>query len=73
MKLVARVGPPAPAAPAPARATRPARGPTGKKLAVAKPPPIPSPAQEAVDGRALLEAARELLVALARCARPEES
>jgi transcription-repair coupling factor (superfamily II helicase) len=71
MKLVARVGPaPAPAA-APARPARPVRGPTGKKLAVEKPPPLPSPAQESMDGRALLQAARELLVELGRCARPE--
>ena len=72
MKLVARIGPPPAASPVPARPGRPARGPTGKKLAVARPPPvIASPAQEAVDGRALLQAARELLTALTRCARPE--
>jgi transcription-repair coupling factor (superfamily II helicase) len=70
MKLVARMGP-APATPAaPARPAPPARGPTGKKLAHPKPPP-PSPAQEAIDGRAVLQAARELLAELARCARPE--
>jgi transcription-repair coupling factor (superfamily II helicase) len=32
-------------------------------------PPAPSPAQSAMDGRALLAAARELLAGLARCAR----
>jgi hypothetical protein len=70
MKLVARVGPPPAASPAPARPTRPARGPTGKKLAVPKPAAVvASPAQEAMDGRALLAAARDLLTALARCAR----
>ncbi len=75
MKLVARVGP-APAAPPPAaRVSRPARGPTGKPL---KAPPRPAPAApiasaaaQAMDGRALLQAARDLLGALAGCARPE--
>jgi hypothetical protein len=56
---------------APARPGRPARGPTGKKLAVAKPPPVASLAQQALDGRAVLQAARELLVELSRCARAE--
>jgi hypothetical protein len=69
MKLVARVGP-APAPAAPARPGPAGRGPTGKKLAKPPPPPLPSPAQEAVDARALLQAAGSLLGELARCARP---
>jgi transcription-repair coupling factor (superfamily II helicase) len=76
MKLVARVGPPVAAAPAPAaRPARPARGPTGKPL---KAPPRPAPvapiasaAAQAMDGRALLLAARDLLGGLAGCARPD--
>jgi len=71
MKLVARIGPaPAPTAP-PARPARAARGPTGKKLATQKPPPPASPAQQTLDGRAVLQAAQELLAELTRCARPE--
>jgi transcription-repair coupling factor (superfamily II helicase) len=75
MKLVVRVGPaPVASTPAPGRTARPARGPTGKKLALPPrlpPPPPPSPGQEAHDGRAVLQAARELLADLGRCARPE--
>jgi transcription-repair coupling factor (superfamily II helicase) len=76
MKLVARLGP-APAAPAaPARPSKAKvlRGPTGRPLKAApRPPPAapPSPAMEAMDGRALLAAARALLADLSRCARPE--
>ena len=78
MKLVARVGPPPPPPPPalPKGPVRPARGPTGRKLAVPpRPPPPQAPvvtaATEMMDGRALLAAARTLLDGLARCARPE--
>jgi transcription-repair coupling factor (superfamily II helicase) len=75
MKLVARVGPPVAAPPSAAvRPARPARGPTGRKLATPPrpaPAPLPSAAMEAIDGRALLLAARELLAGLAGCVRPE--
>jgi transcription-repair coupling factor (superfamily II helicase) len=77
MKLIARVGPP-PAAQVAAAAARPplrpARGPTGRKLAAPPrpaPAPVSTPATEAMDGRALLAAARELLTGLAGCARSE--
>jgi transcription-repair coupling factor (superfamily II helicase) len=78
----ARAGWPAPwltpdMKPAPPKGpVRPARGPTGRKLAVPpRPPPPQAPvvtaATEMMDGRALLAAARTLLDGLARCARPE--
>jgi transcription-repair coupling factor (superfamily II helicase) len=79
MKLVVRLGPvPAPATGpggGPARPSRVARGPTGRKLAApprpAPTPAAPSPAAEAADGRAQLAAAGELLARLAGCARSE--
>jgi hypothetical protein len=50
----------------------PRRGPAGKPLEAAAPAPAtPSAAMEAMDGRALLAAARSLLGELARCARQE--
>jgi transcription-repair coupling factor (superfamily II helicase) len=69
MKLVARLGPVPTAA---ARAARPARGPTGRRLkAPAAPTPTVTPAQETLDGKALLAAAREVLAGLAGCVRDE--
>ena len=49
----------------------PGARPDRQEAGAPEPPPPPSPAQEAIDGRALLQAARELLAELARCARPE--
>jgi transcription-repair coupling factor (superfamily II helicase) len=78
MKLAVRLGPApsAPAAAASAKAGKAPRGPTGKLLklpprAAAVAPVTPSAAMEAMDGRALLLAARALLTDLARCAREE--
>jgi transcription-repair coupling factor (superfamily II helicase) len=63
MKLVQSLAPPPPR---PAKAARP-----GAKGAAARALPAPSsPAAEAASGRELLDAARALLVELARCARP---
>ncbi len=73
MKLVVRLGGPAP------RPAAPARAPQGKaartvqavrKAVAAAMPAAPSPAQEAAAGRELLRAAREALGALAGLARP---
>jgi transcription-repair coupling factor (superfamily II helicase) len=66
MKLVATLGPPAPAK-APPRAG-PARAAT--KRPAGRPPAGPAtPAVQAATGRELLQAAREVLAGLARCAR----
>jgi transcription-repair coupling factor (superfamily II helicase) len=70
MKLVARLGPSPAPPPRPARPQRPQRGPTGRPVKAAPPPPPATPAAEAMDGRALLAAARGLLAGLAACARP---
>jgi transcription-repair coupling factor (superfamily II helicase) len=77
MKLVARLGPPAPTARTAAVArppARPARGPSGRPLKAApRPAPVAvsTPAAEAMDGRAVLQAAGALLAGLAGCTRTE--
>ncbi len=81
MKLVAQLARPAPAAPpAPARGAKvkaPARpgarrpAPRSTPVPVVLPGTAPTPAMLAATGRELLQAARDLLVTLARCARPD--
>jgi transcription-repair coupling factor (superfamily II helicase) len=74
MKLVARLG--AAPAPTPHALSRKARREAGRTAAAAqaaaaaRTAPV-SPALEAASGRELLQATRELLSGLARCARPE--
>jgi hypothetical protein len=71
MKLSARLGAAPPPAAKLAKPGVPKRGPTGKLLKVEpRPAPVgPSPAIEAMDARALLAGARELLTELTRSAK----
>jgi transcription-repair coupling factor (superfamily II helicase) len=74
MKLVATLRPPPKATPAPAgKAGGKGAAAKGTKAAArpaARPVAVVSPAAEAATGRELLQAARDVLAGLARCARP---